>query len=187
MRRAWIPAVVAVWAAFAAPAAMAQEPSGLPSGRTDYRTLADYEGDMLALAREHPNLVRRFRLPHASSEGRAVGGIEITRDVGRPDGKPVLLIVGMHHGNERPSGEATMEFGFDLAENPRHDPKVARLLGRVRVILVPVVNVDGFVRNTRRTATNVDMNRTTASAGASRRRSRAPGRSRSPRRRTCET
>jgi hypothetical protein len=81
--------------------------SSARSQSTRYRTLADYEGDMLALAREHPNLVRRFRLPHASSEGRAVGGIEITRDVGRPDGKPVLLIVGMHHGNERPSGEAT--------------------------------------------------------------------------------
>jgi hypothetical protein len=159
MRRVWIPVVVAVCAALAAPAAVAQEPSGLPSGRSDYRTLADYEGDMLALAREHPDLVRPFTLPHASSEGRAVRGIEITRDVGRRDGKPVLLIVGLHHGNEWPSGEATMEFGFDLAENPRRDPEIAGLLGRVRVILVPVVNVDGFVRNTRRTATNVDMNR----------------------------
>jgi Zinc carboxypeptidase len=159
MRRAWIPAVAAVCAALAAPAAMAQGPAGLPSGRTDYRTLADYEGDMLALAREHPNLVRRFTLPHATSEGRPVNGIEITRDVGRRDGKPVLLLVGMHHGNERPSGEVTTEFGFDLVENPRHDPEIARLLGQVRVILVPVVNVDGFVRNTRRTATNVDMNR----------------------------
>jgi Zinc carboxypeptidase len=150
-------AVVAVAAGLAAPAAAAQD--GLPSGRTDYRTLADYESDMRALAGEHPNLVRRFTLPHATTEGRAVGGIEITRDVRRRDGKPVLLITGLHHGNEWPSGEATMEFGFDLAENPRRERSIDRLLDRVRVVLVPVVNVDGFVRNTRRTATNVDMNR----------------------------
>ena len=152
-------AVCAVFAGFAAPSAVAQEGSGLPSGRTDYRTLSDYEADMLALAGEHPNLVRPLTLPHATVEGRAVKGIEITRDVNRRDGKPVLLITGMHHGNEWASGEATMEFGFDLAENARHDRDIARMLGRVRVVLVPVVNVDGFVRNTRRTARNVDMNR----------------------------
>jgi hypothetical protein len=154
-----VAAVCAVLTGFAAPSALAQEASGLPSGRTDYRTLADYEADMLALAREHPRLVRLFTLPHATVEGRTVRGIEITRDVDRRDGKPVLLITGMHHGNEWASGEATMEFGFDLAENPRRDRDIARMLERVRVVLVPVVNVDGFVRNTRRTARNVDMNR----------------------------
>jgi len=156
----WSLAVVAVCAGLAAvsPAA-AQESSALPSGRTEYRTLLDYERDMLALASARPSLVRQFTLPHVSSEGRPVKGIEITRDVQRRDGKPVLLITGMHHGNEWASGEATMEFGIELAENPRRDPVIERLLGRVRVMLVPVVNVDGFVRNTRRTATNVDMNR----------------------------
>jgi hypothetical protein len=152
--------VLAVWAGLVlvAPAAASAD-SGLPSGRTEYRTLFDYEREMAALAGAHPGLVRPFTLPHATVEGRAVRGIEVTRDVGEPDGKPVLLIVGMHHGNEWASGEVTMEFGYDLAENPRHDPRIARVLDRVRVILVPVVNVDGFVRNTRRTARNVDMNR----------------------------
>jgi hypothetical protein len=168
-------AVVVLCAGLTAPAATAQEAashtataaeqpsaqqaSALPSGRTEYRTLADYEHDMLALAERHPDLVQPFTLPHRTTEGRAVMGIEVTRDVQESDGKPVLLIVGMHHGNEWASGEATMEFGFDLADNSRHDPAIERLLGRVRVVLVPVVNVDGFVRNTRRTATNVDMNR----------------------------
>ena len=127
-------AVCAVFAGLAAPSAVAQEGSGLPSGRTDYRTLSDYEADMLALAGEHPNLVRPLTLSRATVEGRAVKGIEITRDVDRRDGKPVLLITGMHHGNEWASGEATMEFGFDLAENARHDRDIARMLGRVRVV-----------------------------------------------------
>jgi hypothetical protein len=152
--------VLAVFAglALAAPAPASAD-SALPSGRTQYRTLADYEGDMAALAAARPGLVRQITLPHTTVEGRAVRGIEVTRDVGERDGKPALLIVGMHHGNEWASGEVTMEFGFDLVENARRDPRIASMLDRVRVILVPVVNVDGFVRNTRRTARNVDMNR----------------------------
>jgi len=103
--------------------------------------------------------VQPFTLPHRSFEGRAVRGIEITRDARARDGKPVLLVVGMHHGNEWASGEVTLELGFDLVQGFGRDPRITRLLDRARVILVPVVNVDGFVRNTRRTANDVDMNR----------------------------
>jgi hypothetical protein len=140
-------------------ASAAAAADGLPSGRTDFRTLADYERDMDTLADRRPDLVRPLTLPHRSFEGREVRGIEITRDARARDGKPVLLIVGMHHGNEWPSGEVTMELGFDLVQSFGRDPRITRLLDRARVVLVPVVNVDGFVRNTRRTAHDVDMNR----------------------------
>jgi len=142
----------------AAPATDGATPP-MPSGRTDYRTLADYQSDMDRLAERHPNLVKKVTLPHRTTEGRPVTGIEVTRDAHRADGKPVLMITGMHHGNEWASGEVTMEFAFDLLKNHGRDKTITRLLDRVRVLFVPVVNVDGFVLNTRRTATNTDMNR----------------------------
>lgn len=141
-----------------APDAAAAGTSSLPSGNTDYRTLADYRADMARLVAEHPDLVKPLTLPYRTSEGRAVEGIEITKDVQRNVGKPVFVTVGMHHGNEWPSGELTMEYAIDLVENADRAP-VAQLLEEARVVVVPIVNVDGFVANQRRTATDVDMNR----------------------------
>lgn len=152
------PAAPAAAPASPASPAFVQTPA-LPSGRTDYRALADYRSDMAALAGRHPSLVKQVTLPHRTSEGREVTGLEITDGVHRQDGKPVLLITGMHHGNEWASGEVAMEFAFDLTAGHGRDERITRLLDRVRVLVVPIVNVDGFVRNTRRTATNVDMNR----------------------------
>ncbi|TDD68694.1 M14 family metallopeptidase [Actinomadura rubrisoli] len=118
--------------------------SPLPSGRTSYRTLDDYESEMSALARRHPDRVRRFTLPERTLEGRPVHGIEIGHRVGARDGRPVFLMVGLHHAREWPSGEMTMEFGYDLLRGDRRDRAVTRLLDTTRVVLVPVVNPDGF-------------------------------------------
>jgi hypothetical protein len=119
--------------------------SPLPSGRDTYRTLDDYNADMAALERDHPDLVHRFELPHPSLDGRPVYGIEIGRDVQGPDrGLPVFLLLGLHHAREWPSGENAMEFAFDLVTNYGTDQRITDLVNRARVIVVPVVNVDGF-------------------------------------------
>ncbi|MFF4764688.1 M14 family zinc carboxypeptidase [Streptomyces sp. NPDC001292] len=141
----------------AARAATAQR-SDLPSGNTEYRTIADYEADMAELVDEHPNLVKPITLPNKTSSGRTVHGIEISRNVHAKDGKPVFVTVGMHHGNEWPSGELTMEYAVDVVENASR-PEFASLLAKARLVVVPVVNVDGFIANKRQTATKVDMNR----------------------------
>ncbi|PZF82673.1 M14 family zinc carboxypeptidase [Jiangella anatolica] len=155
-------AVLAV-PAVAVPAAVGSaEPSAaeLPSGNTAYRTLADYEADLAELVADHPDLVKPITLPYPTTSGRTVRGVEISTNVTADDGKPVFVDVGMHHGNEFPSGELTMEFAIDLVERAAAgDRSVTRLLDRARVVVVPVVNVDGFVRGRRQTDTNTDMNR----------------------------
>jgi hypothetical protein len=119
--------------------------SPLPSGRDAYRTLDDYNTDMAALAAQHPDLAKTFTLPHKSLDGRDVHGIEIGRDVRGPeDGRPVFLLMGVHHAREWPSGELAMEFAVDLVKSYGSDERITGLLDRSRVIVVPVVNVDGF-------------------------------------------
>ncbi|WP_242884946.1 M14 family metallopeptidase [Actinomadura litoris] len=118
--------------------------SPLPSGRTSYRTLRDYESEMAALARRNPTRVRAFTLPERTLEGRRVRGIEIGRHVSARDGRPVFLMVGLHHAREWPSGEMAMEFGYDLLRRDGRDREITRLLDTTRVVLVPVVNPDGF-------------------------------------------
>ena len=118
--------------------------SGLPSGRTSYRTLDEINAELDALA-ANPRLVRSLTLPNASVEGRPVRGIEITTDAANiQDGKPVFLMLGAHHAREWPSVEHTMEFAYDLLENYGSDARARKVVQKSRTIIVPVVNVDGF-------------------------------------------
>lgn len=119
----------------------------LPGERTAYRRWADYVADMNALANAHPDLARVFALPEPTLEGRIVYGIEIASNVARDDGRPVLHMDGCHHSREWPAGEMPMMFAFDLVEGYGVDPRTTDLLDRLRVIIVPVMNVDGFMES----------------------------------------
>ncbi|MBA3329038.1 MAG: hypothetical protein H0T43_12125, partial [Solirubrobacterales bacterium] len=118
--------------------------SSLPSRRDDYRRLPDFEADMKALAERRPDLVKPIVLPHRTLEGRPVQGIEITKDADRADGKPVYLQLGVHHAREWPSGEMPMEFAFELVNGYGSSERITGLVDRVRTIVVPVVNPDGY-------------------------------------------
>lgn len=119
--------------------------SPLPSGRDSYRTLDDYNADISKLATSYPSIAKRITLPHKSLDGRTVQGIEIGKNVTAPeDGRPVFVLLGVHHAREWPSGELAMEFAFDLVQNYGSNARITGLLDRSRVVIVPVVNVDGF-------------------------------------------
>jgi hypothetical protein len=120
--------------------------SVLPGGaRTVYRRLPDYSAEMKTLAQQNTDLVKPFTLPHPSVLGRPVEGLEITTNPNARDGKPVFLMVGMHHAREWPSSELTLEWAYELIKDYRANTENVRsLLAQTRVIVVPVVNPDGF-------------------------------------------
>ena len=131
--------------------------SPLPSGRDSYRTLADYNDDIRELAAIRPSIAKRITLPHPSLDGRTVYGVEIGRDVqAAEDGRPTFVLLGVHHAREWPSGELAMEFAYDLVKNYGTDQRITNLLDRSRVVVVPVVNVDGFELS-RTDGGNVDL------------------------------
>ena len=120
--------------------------AALPSGRTGtYRRLSDYGNEMKALALANPDIVRPFTLPHQTSMGRPVEGLEITTSPRARDGKPVYLQLGMHHAGEWPAAEQPLEWAYELITAYRaNDPRARWLVASVRTIVVPVVNPDGF-------------------------------------------
>jgi murein tripeptide amidase MpaA len=120
--------------------------SALPSGRDTYRLYSDYTTEMKALATANPSLVRSIEIGQ-TLEGRPIEGVEIAANVNSTDdGRPVFLNFGAHHAREWPSAEMPMEFALDLvARWNADDPRVRSLLDRVRVVIVPIVNVDGFL------------------------------------------
>jgi hypothetical protein len=119
--------------------------SDLPSGRTTYRRLVDYDYELKELARRHPNLVKPITLSHRSVEGRDINGIEITPNAGNTaDGKPIFLNMGVHHAREWPAGESPMEWAYDLVNGFGSDQRTTRMVAATRNIVVPIVNPDGF-------------------------------------------
>lgn len=129
------------WTAVKADASTRKAVGTLPSGRTSYRRLADYQADLAGLANSYPGKARTFTLARPTLEGRQVTALEIARG---SDAKPTMVLMGLHHAREWPAGEAAIEFAFDLLRNDSTDPRITSILDRVKVIVVPVVNPDGF-------------------------------------------
>jgi hypothetical protein len=117
---------------------------GMPSGRTTYRTYAEYNAEMAALAAANPTLVTVKTAPYLSVQGREVKYLEITNNVTAQDGKPVFFYMGAIHGNETPGAENGIEFAYDVINLSKSNPKVKALLDKVRLVDMPLVNPDGY-------------------------------------------
>src|SRR4051812_6410052 len=146
---ACLPAVAAadptVDAAVAAFRALNLTPlTAMPDNRQVYRAYADYNTDMQALATANPSLVAYKLAPNKTIEGREVHYVEIANNVTAADGKPVFYVQGSIHGNESAAAEDSMEFAIDIVNQSKANPAVSALLDHVRVIIVPLVNPDGY-------------------------------------------
>jgi hypothetical protein len=122
--------------------------SSIPSGRTTYRTLADYNAELKALATDNPGLVKLITLPERTYGGKDILGVEIASNVDAADGRPAFLNMGVHHAREWPAGELTMEWAHELVDGyKRGDARATNIVRNSRNIVVPIVNPDGFERS----------------------------------------
>jgi zinc carboxypeptidase len=120
--------------------------SPLPSGRSEYRMYEDYLAELKKLAADYPAIVRPVTLPKKTFQGRDQVGVEISSDVARTDDqKPVSFLMGVHHAREWPAGELIMEMAYYLAKGFGTNDAVTELLKHTRVVIVPIINPDGFV------------------------------------------
>jgi hypothetical protein len=117
--------------------------SALPSGRTTYRTYDEIQGELKQLVAQHPGLVRKVVFG-TSYQGREISGVEIAQNVDADDGRPVYFLMGLHHAREWPSAEAAMEFA-QLLTQQQATTRVANILRNERVVILPVVNPDGYI------------------------------------------
>ena len=117
--------------------------SALPSGRSAYRTYEEIQAELKQLVAANKGLVRPIVLGK-SYQGREITGLEIATDVAGKDGRPVFFLMGVHHAREWPSAEIAMEYA-QLLTKSASDPRIAKLLATTRVVVVPLVNPDGYV------------------------------------------
>ena len=122
--------------------------ANLPSGnRATYRTHEEIQTELKQLAEGFSGHVKPMTLPQRSFQGRALDGIEIGANIRRSqeDGRPVFLLVAVHHAREWPAAEAAMEYAWMLAKGYGKDDRITSLLRRARVVVVPLINPDGYI------------------------------------------
>jgi Zinc carboxypeptidase len=120
--------------------------SPLPTGRTEYRNLEDYEAELKQIVAKYPGIARPVELPHKSFQGRPLMGVELSDNVGaKDDGKPTYFVMGTHHAREWPAGEIAMEYAWYVAKGYGSDAEVTDVLKRERIVVVPIINPDGYV------------------------------------------
>lgn len=118
--------------------------SPLPTGREAYRTLPEIETEIRALAVAHPDRLRLFSLSRRSVLGREILGLRVGREPGVDRGRPVFLVSGVHHAREWPTAEFALELVHELLQQDGRDPQITKLLDAVTLVVVPVVNPDGY-------------------------------------------
>jgi hypothetical protein len=120
--------------------------SPLPTGRTEYRNLEDYEAELKQITEKFKGIAKPVELPKRSFQDRPLMGVEFSENVGaKDDGKPTYFVMGTHHAREWPAGEIAMEFAWYIANNYGSDAQVTSLLKRERIVVVPIINPDGYV------------------------------------------
>lgn len=146
-------AQVALLATVLAPSASAQAPEL-------YHNYVTLQQDTQALAEEHADIAA-YRVVGESVLGNEIFAVDVALGMDNRSSEelaelPTLYVDGGHHGNEVLSIEAAYLFLADVLEAASEDPSV--LEGK-RLVVTPVVNADGFIRDTRENTNGVDLNR----------------------------
>jgi len=129
----------------------------------DFRDLAEVEAILADLAASSPELATVIELG-MSIEGRPIRGLHIGTGNGS---SPTLYVQGGQHAREWISVSTALWIATKLVQGVA-EPQIAALLGEMDVVVVPVVNPDGYAytwtnerfwRKNRRDGIGVDTNR----------------------------
>jgi hypothetical protein len=112
---------------------------------------AEVVARLTALASQAPDLFALERVGE-SIEGRSINYLRAGT------GSYDVLLWSQMHGDESTATSALFDL-FDYLRRHRQDPAVARILTRLRLHVVPMLNPDGAQRFERRNAQSIDVNR----------------------------
>jgi len=113
---------------------------GLDSFYDDFRTLPELNGRLDQILSDHGDIATGIMIGQ-SHEGRDIRGIVLNAGGGT---KPAVLFNGCQHAREWISPMTTINIADSLADGYGLDPTITALLDKVEVIVIPVVNPDGF-------------------------------------------
>lgn len=91
----------------------------------------------------YPTLARRYPLTGPLYEGQIQYAVEITKDVGVANDRPVFVLDAQHHAREVMTIEIAKDMIDYLTSRYATDAEVQRWVDNIRIIIVPSVNPDG--------------------------------------------
>ena len=97
-----------------------------------------------SLASQHPGLVRRFEIGRTSQEDQPIVAVSVTSSVHPNVEKPSVLLNGCHHADEVMGAEICLAALRELVTRYGSDSAATAWVDRLEIIIVPVVNVDGY-------------------------------------------
>ena len=116
--------------------------SGSGGWFADYRTWDEVNDRLDELAAAHPQLASLFTAGQ-SHEGRDIRGIRITGP-GDTSGRGQVLLNGCQHAREWIAVMVPMYLAEHLLTEHDSSTQVASLLSKLEVIIIPIVNPDGY-------------------------------------------
>ncbi len=106
----------------------------------------------------YPDICRLDTIGY-SVQGRAIWAMRVTDNPHIEENDPEIRLKGNIHGNEHIGTEITLYFLRYLLTNYATDPQVQNLVDNREFWILPTLNPDGKVANTRSNANYVDLNR----------------------------
>ena len=128
-----------------------------------YHNSFEIEGILRNLAENHPDITE-FTTAQSLLQTRGITGekvIPILFVGDRSDsGRPWVMIIGAHHGNEQDSAESVLAFAVDLIEGyDNGEERSIKIVGKTNLAILPVVNPYGLDMGIRYDENGEDPNR----------------------------
>lgn len=121
-------------------------------------TYAQVCSTMIAISQQYPTITKLDTLGF-SFNNRVILAMKVTDNPLIEEVEPEIRLVGAHHGNEKISTEITLSFLKYLVENYTFNTQVASLVNNREIWIIPILNPDGHVNNSRFNGAGADLNR----------------------------
>ncbi|MEO0092408.1 MAG: M14 family zinc carboxypeptidase [candidate division WOR-3 bacterium] len=123
-----------------------------------YHTYAQVCSLMYVVRNQYPEITKLETLG-LSTQNRVILAMKVTDNPQIEEPEPEIRLVGAHHGNEKISTEVTLSFLKYLVENYGINQTVTDLVNNREIWIIPILNVDGHISNSRYNGAGVDLNR----------------------------
>jgi hypothetical protein len=123
-----------------------------------YHTYSQVYSVLDSFVTDYPDICRLDTIGY-SVLGRTIWAMRITDNPLVEENEPEIRLAGNMHGDEHIGTEITLYFLRHLLTNYLTVPQVQDLINNNEIWILPTINPDGKVANTRRNANSVDLNR----------------------------
>ena len=121
------------------------------SDQYEYHTYQELTDELHSLQANHSDIMALTSIGK-TYEGRDLWMVKLSDNVDQEESEPGVLFMGAHHGNEWPGFEICLFFIRYMVEQYENTsvPEVQEAINTTQIFLIPMVNPDGVVADTRK-------------------------------------